>query len=61
MQTTANADVTESICIAACADGGGKPGVNWWTGATEAPFDWSDLVADFGFTHDMMVTASGTY
>lgn len=61
VQTTANADASASLCIAACTDGGGTPGVNWWSETTEAPFNWSDLVADLGFTHDLMVTASGTY
>lgn len=61
VQTPANADASASICIAACTDGGGTPGINWWSEATAPPFDWSDLVADHGFTHDMMVTASGTY
>lgn len=61
VQTTVTADASASICIAACTDGGGTPGVNWWAEATEAPFEWSDLVVELGFNHDMMVSASGTY
>ncbi|MGC6418349.1 MAG: hypothetical protein ACON3Z_14600 [Bradymonadia bacterium] len=49
----------EHICVASCEETAGEAGFDWWSNAAMAPFDWRDLVADFGLRGQLMVTLKG--
>jgi hypothetical protein len=59
VELAASVDGAASVCVALCGDDGGTAGLNWWSGASAAPFFWSDLVVDFGFGRDLIVSAAG--
>ncbi len=50
----------EVMCLSLCYDAPVESGNNWWSHATEPPFDWDTLEAD-GVDADIHIEADGTY
>jgi hypothetical protein len=49
----------QHLCIAVCEDESSIEGTEFWSGAAEAPYMWSDMVS-FGITSPFMIEATGT-
>jgi len=48
------------LCVALCEPNGpALEGVDWWSNAADEPYEWADLVADFGFPDNATVEAFG--
>jgi hypothetical protein len=60
VEMAANDDLSKSLCIEACSEGGGTSGVNFWSNANAEPYSWADMVDDFGFGADYTIRATGT-
>jgi hypothetical protein len=49
----------KSLCIGACGEAAAKSDVDYWSNAVAEPFNWADMVGDFGFTYNYMTRAYG--
>ncbi|MBZ5713756.1 hypothetical protein [Nannocystis pusilla] len=55
----ADLDAGMALCLEICV-GDPDPGVDFWGGAPAEPYNWDDLVADYGFSANQNIAAFGT-
>ncbi len=60
VELVASMDLMSSLCLRSCADAKPVVGVDWWSGAAAEPYMWADMIADFGFTTNFLISAYGT-
>ncbi len=45
------------LCISRCLDYDANPGTDWWSNAAQPPYNWSDLIVDYGFKGALRIIA----
>ncbi|EDM81240.1 hypothetical protein PPSIR1_40190 [Plesiocystis pacifica SIR-1] len=52
-------DLSDKICVRACADGPWPLETNYWSGESTEPYAWADTVADYDLQWNMVMMAYG--
>lgn len=53
-------DGARHICVGTCELDGPQAGLDWWSNASEVPFQWQDLVTDFNLDLQVMTRLVGS-